>query len=126
MAADVMKFTENHEWVRNDGAVFTVGITAYAAEQLGDITYVELPPVGTDVAQDEEVATVESVKAASDVYAPVSGSVAAVNERLDTQPEIINKSPYDDGWFFKLEDVDMSEFEALMDAKEYDAFLKEQ
>jgi glycine cleavage system H protein len=126
MAEKAIRFTENHEWIRDDGIVYTVGITEYAAEQLGDITYVELPPVGMEVSQDEEVATVESVKAASDVYAPVSGRVAAVNESLVDNPEQINKSPYGDGWFFKLEDVTVAEFDTLMDPDEYETFLKEQ
>lgn len=118
-------FTEEHEWVRDDGEVFTVGITMYAAEQLGDITYVELPGTDTDVDQNEEVATVESVKAASDVYSPVSGRVVEVNEALPDHPELINKSPYEEGWMFKLEGVDPAELDSLMDAAAYEAYLKE-
>ena len=121
-----LKYTENHEWIRDDGKLFVVGITEYAAEQLGDITYIELPEVGLDVAQDDDVASVESVKAASEVYAPVGGRVAAINERLIDQPEIVNKSPYEDGWFFKLEDIERVEFDALMNAAEYETYLKEQ
>jgi len=121
-----LKYTQNHEWIRDDGKVFVVGITDYAAEQLGDITYIELPEVGLDVAQDDDVAAVESVKAASEVYAPVGGRVTEVNERLLDQPEIVNKSPYEDGWFFKLEDVERAEFDALMSADEYEIYLKEQ
>ncbi len=121
-----LKYTENHEWIRDDGEVYTVGITDYAAEQLGDITYVELPVLGAVVRQNEEVATVESVKAASDVYAPVGGQIAAINEELEDSPEIVNKSPYEDGWFFKIEGINVKELDKLMDAARYEAFLKEQ
>lgn len=121
-----MLFTENHEWIRDDGGVFVVGITEYAAEQLGDVTYVELPEVGDEFGQGEEAASVESVKAASDVYCPVAGRVVEVNEALVEQPELINKSAYEDGWFFKLEDVDAAELATLMKADAYEAFLKEQ
>ncbi|HUW62713.1 MAG TPA: glycine cleavage system protein GcvH [Candidatus Bathyarchaeia archaeon] len=121
-----LKYTQNHEWIRDDGALFVVGITEYAAEQLGDITYIELPEVGLDVAQDDDVAAVESVKAASEVYAPVGGRVVEINERLLDQPEIVNKSPYEDGWFFKLEGVERAEFDSLMSAAEYEIYLKEQ
>jgi len=120
-----LKYSENHEWVRDDGGVYVVGITEYAAEQLGDITYVELPQVGEGFAQDDEAATVESVKAASEVYAPVGGTVVAINEALDEHPELINKGPYEQGWMLKLEDVDVAEFNSLMDAAAYDKFLKE-
>jgi len=121
-----LKYTQNHEWIRDDGKVFVVGITEYAAEQLGDITYIELPEVGLDVAQDDDVASVESVKAASEVYAPAGGRVVEVNERLLDQPEIVNKSPYEDGWFFKLEGVERAEFDSLMSAAAYEIYLKEQ
>lgn len=120
-----LKYSENHEWVRDDGGVYVVGITEYAAEQLGDITYVELPQVGEGFAQDDEAATVESVKAASEVYSPVGGTVVAINEALDEHPELINKGPYEQGWMLKLEDVDIAEFDSLMDAAAYDKFLKE-
>lgn len=126
MSPEHLKYTQNHEWIRDDGALFVVGITEYAVEQLGDITYIELPEVGLDVAQDDDVASVESVKAASEVYAPVGGSVAKINERLVDQPEIVNKSPYEDGWFFKLEGVERAEFDSLMSAAEYEIYIKEQ
>jgi glycine cleavage system H protein len=126
MSPEHLKYTQNHEWIRDDGAVFVVGITEHAAEQLGDITYIELPEVGLDAAQDDDVASVESVKAASEVYAPVGGRVAAVNERLVDRPEIVNKSPYEDGWFFKLEGVERVEFDGLMSAAEYEIYIKEQ
>lgn len=121
-----LKYSQNHEWIRDDGVLFVVGITDYAVEQLGDITYIELPEVGLDVAQDDDVASIESVKAASEVYAPVGGRVAQINQRLLDQPEIVNKSPYEDGWFFKLEDIERAEFDALMSASEYESYLKEQ
>lgn len=126
MSPEHLKYTQNHEWIRDDGKVFVVGITEYAAEQLGDVTYVELPEVGLDVNQDDDVAAVESVKAASEVYAPVSGVVAQVNERLVDTPELVNKSPYDEGWFFKLEGVDAADLENLMSAAEYEVYIKEQ
>lgn len=121
-----LKYTEDHEWIRDDGDVFTVGITDFAAEQLGDITYVELPEVDLEVAQHEEIATVESVKAASDVFSPVGGRVVEVNTALEDKPEIVNSSPYQDGWFFKLADVSAAEFDQLMTAEQYEAYLKEQ
>ncbi len=120
-----VKYTKDHEWVRVEGAVCTVGITSFAAEQLGDVTYVELPEVDAAAKQGEVVAAVESVKAASDVYAPVSGRVAAINEALDAQPELVNASPYGDGWFFKLADVEEGELADLMDAAAYEAYVEE-
>ena len=119
-----LKYTESHEWIRDDGGVYVVGITEYAAEQLGDVTYVELPEAGEELEQDDEAATVESIKAASEVYTPVGGRIVDVNERLNENPEIINKSPYDEGWIFKLEDVLVAEFDDLMNAKQYDIFVK--
>lgn len=119
-----LKYTENHEWIRDDGVVYVVGITEYVVEQLGDVTYVELPEVGEKLKQDDEVATVESIGAASEVYTPVGGRVVDVNEHLNEHPEIINKSPYEEGWIFKLEDVRAAEFDDLMDAKQYNIFVK--
>lgn len=122
---DDLWYTENHEWIRDDGDAYVVGITEYAAEQLGDVTYVELPETGEEYAQNEEVAMVESVKAASDVYAPVSGRIVEVNDSLLDNPEIVSKSPYVDGWFFKLEATNSSEFDDLMDAEAYEKYIKE-
>lgn len=119
------RYTKDHEWIRGDNGVYTVGITDHAQELLGDITYVELPEVGADAQVGAPVGAVESVKAASDVYSPVTGQVAAVNEALEDQPELVNQSPYDNGWFFKLEGVDASEVEALMDAAAYEAYLED-
>lgn len=126
MYPDDLKYTNEHEWLREEGGVFTVGITAHAAEQLGDVTYVELPEVDRAVEQGEEVATVESVKAASDIYAPISGTVSEINPALEEQPELVNDSPYDNGWFFKLKECDLSSSADLMDAKAYAAFVEEQ
>ncbi len=124
MARKDLWYTENHEWIRDDGDVYTVGITDYAAEQLGDITFVELPEIGDEFSQNEEAATVESVKAASDVYAPVSGRIADVNDNLADHPELVNQSPYDEGWFFKLDSVNISELDDLMDGDAYEKYIK--
>jgi glycine cleavage system H protein len=118
-----MRFTKDHEWVDLDGDVATIGITAYAAEQLGDVVFVELPAAGKAVKAGDAMAVVESVKAASDVFAPVSGQVAAVNEVLSGNPETVNESPEGGGWFVKLEGVDGGQVEALMDRHAYEAFL---
>jgi len=119
---DHLKYAESHEWSLpgNDGVV-TVGITDFAQHALGDVVYVELPDIGREVTQKEQIAVVESVKAASDIYAPVSGVVVAVNEVLADSPETINESPYDQGWFFKIKISDKSELDNLLDADDYDA-----
>lgn len=119
-------YTEEHEWVRLDGDSAIVGITAYAAEQLGDVTYVEVPKPGMKVKAGDAAASVESVKAASDVYAPIGGTVSEVNASLEANPELVNQSAFEDGWFFKLTDVNRAEVEALMDAAAYEQFLSEQ
>lgn len=113
-------YRATHEWVRDEGdGTLTVGITDYAQESLGDIVYVELPAVGDELEAGQEAGVVESVKAASDIYAPVSGTVIAVNEALAETPEIINASPYGDGWFYRLEAADVAELEELLDAEGY-------
>jgi glycine cleavage system H protein len=119
------RYTNTHEWIRESDEGCTVGITAHAAEQLGDVTYVELPQVNAEFKQGDAVSAVESVKAASDVYAPAGGRIAAVNDALEDHPELVNQSPYDDGWFFRLDDVDSTELEALMDAEAYESFVAE-
>lgn len=119
----VVKYSEEHEWVRVDGDVATVGVTAHAAKQLGDIVYVELPEAGREVAANEAIAVVESVKAASDVYSPVSGEVLEANADLDGKPELVNESPEADAWFFKIKISDKSELDNLLDKAEYDAFV---
>jgi glycine cleavage system H protein len=115
-----LKFLSSHEWARieDDGTV-TVGISDHAQDLLGDIVFVELPEVGKTVAAEGEVAIVESVKAASDVYSPLSGEIIAVNDSLEASPEIINDSPYDDGWFFKIKPDNLDELADLLDAESY-------
>lgn len=115
-------FTDEHEWIDVDGDTATVGITDYAQEQLGDIVFVELPQSGTEVAKGKDAAVVESVKAASDVYAPITGEVTEANGALEDDPSLVNSSPEDAGWFFKLTIADTSELEGLMDAAAYKAF----
>ncbi|MFW6299718.1 MAG: glycine cleavage system protein GcvH [Oceanicaulis sp.] len=115
------RYTKDHEWVRLDGDEAIMGITSYAAEQLGDVVFVELPEVGRDFKQGDELAVVESVKAASEVYAPISGKVIAVNDALDGEPGTVNESPDDKGWFVKLAVADKAELEKLMDESAYKA-----
>lgn len=118
-----MRFTKDHEWVELDGDVATVGITAYAAEQLGDVVFVEVPDVGKTLKQGDGMAVVESVKAASDVYAPVSGEVVEANAALGDEPETVNALPETGGWFAKIKVADVSQVEALMDRDAYEAYL---
>lgn len=115
-------FTDEHEWIDVEGDTATVGITDYAQGQLGDIVFVELPEVGSDVAKGKDAAVVESVKAASDVYAPITGEVTEANGALEDDPALVNSSPEDEGWFFKLTIGDKSELEGLMDASAYKSF----
>ena len=117
-------FSEEHEWVRVDGDTATCGISEYAQAQLGDVVFVDLPTTGTDVNKDDDCAVVESVKAASDVYAPVSGEVVEVNEALETDPGLVNSDAQGDGWFFKIKISDVSELENLMDESAYAEFCK--
>ncbi|MGB7409079.1 MAG: glycine cleavage system protein GcvH [Pontixanthobacter sp.] len=118
-------FTDEHEWIDVEGDTATVGITDYAQEQLGDIVFVELPEVGTNVEKGGDAAVVESVKAASDVYAPITGEIMEGNPALEEDPALVNTSPEEDGWFFKMTIGDKSELEGLMDAKAYEAFCEE-
>jgi glycine cleavage system H protein len=118
-----LKYTNSHEWVRVEGKEVVVGITDFAQDQLSDLTYVELPAVGDAFSAQEEAAVLESVKAASDIYAPVSGTVTAVNNELLDHPEVVNTDPYGQGWLFKLSLEDQTELEALLDADEYDASM---
>jgi glycine cleavage system H protein len=115
-----LKYISSHEWIReeDDGTV-TIGITDHAQELLGDVVYVELPDIDSEVALEDEIAVVESVKAASDIYAPLSGTIIAINEDLEDAPETVNSSPYDDGWMFKMQPSEPSELEGLMDAESY-------
>jgi glycine cleavage system H protein len=119
-----MRFTKDHEWVELDGDVAIVGISAYAAEQLGDVVFVELPEVGKAVKAGDAFAVVESVKAASDVYAPVAGEVIEANAALSDEPETVNANPEAGGWFAKLKGVDKAQYETLMDRAAYKAFLE--
>src|SRR6056297_1876331 len=125
-APEGLKFARSHEWVRveDDGSI-TVGISDHAQEALGDVVFVELPEAGSDLAAGDEVAVVESVKAASDVYAPISGTVLAVNEALVDAPETVNGSPYAEGWFFRLKPSDSAELDELMDDEAYEEHLSE-
>ncbi|HXQ15293.1 MAG TPA: glycine cleavage system protein GcvH [Caulobacteraceae bacterium] len=118
-----MRFTKDHEWVEAVGDVATLGITAYAAEQLGDVVFVELPSLGKTVKAGDPFAVVESVKTASDVYAPVSGEVVAVNSDLPDTPETVNAEPEKDGWFAKVKLANPAELDALMDRAAYEQFL---
>ena len=117
-------FTKEHEWVEIAGTVATVGISEHAAHELGDITFVEVPQMGKTVKQFDTLAGIESVKAASDIYAPVSGKVSQVNDKLEDAPELVNESAEDAGWICKLEATDTDEVGALMDAAAYAEFLK--
>ncbi|MCK9563756.1 MAG: glycine cleavage system protein GcvH [Bacteroidales bacterium] len=115
-----LRYLETHEWVRNEGdGIATIGITDHAQDSLGDVVFVELPEVGRVLSAGEESAVVESVKAASDIYSPVSGEVIAVNEVLEDEPETVNNSPYGDGWFYKVRMSDPAELDELMDADGY-------
>jgi glycine cleavage system H protein len=119
-----MRFTKDHEWVELDGEVATVGITAYAANQLGDVVFVEVPEVGRQVKAGDGFAVVESVKAASDVYAPISGQVVAANAEVAEAPETVNAAPEGAGWFAKLKVADPAELEQLMDRDAYETYLQ--
>ena len=118
-----MRFTKDHEWVELVGDTATIGITAYAADQLGDVVFVELPEAGRAIHTGEAMAVVESVKAASDVYAPISGEVTAANSGLGDNPQTVNDQPEKGGWFVKIKVADASEVDALMDRAAYEAFL---
>ena len=118
-----MRFTKDHEWVQLDGDVATIGISAHAAEQLGDVVFVETPEVGKTVAAGDAFAVVESVKAASDVYAPISGKVVAANAILGDAPETVNASPHEEGWMIKVRISDKAELEQLLDAGAYQRLL---
>jgi glycine cleavage system H protein len=118
-----LHYTKDHEWVRVDGDRATVGITAYAAEQLGDIVFVELPDVGRSLDQFAAFGVVESVKAVSDLFAPVGGEVVETNATLTSQPELVNSDPYDGGWMVRLRLADAAQLDGLLDATAYDALI---
>ncbi len=119
----MIKFTKDHEWVKLEGGVATIGITDHAQNALGDVVFVELPEAGRDVAAEEAVAVVESVKAASDVYAPIAGKIVESNQTLVDDPSLANTAPTTDGWFFKMEPADVAAIDALMSEDEYTKFV---
>jgi glycine cleavage system H protein len=119
-----LRYTEEHEWIRVDGDTATIGISPYAQEQLGDVVFVDLPQPGKKVEKGKEVAVVESVKAASEVYAPVSGEVVAVNSDLASEPAKVNSDPLGQGWFVKMKLANKAELDGLMDQAAYDAYVK--
>jgi glycine cleavage system H protein len=118
-----MKYTEEHEWLLPEGELITVGITAHASEQLGDIVFVELPEEGTEVSKDDEVVVIESVKAASDILAPLDGEIVEVNTALTDEPAKINEDPEGSAWFFKMRAADPSQMDDYMDAAAYKDFI---
>ena len=120
-----LKYTKTHEWIRVNGDEGVVGVTFYAQDQLGDIVFVELPEVGSQVTQGEAFCVVESVKAVSDCYSPVSGEVVKVNDSLATQPELINSDPYQDGWIMVVKIADQAELDELMDVEAYGKHVSE-
>lgn len=126
MAIEDLRYTKEHEWVKRDGDVAVMGITNHAQEMLGDITFVELPEADTSVKQGGQIAVVESSKAASDVFSPVSGTVVEVNQALEDAPELVNESCYDQGWICKLTLANPDDLSGLMDAQAYEAFLAEE
>ncbi len=118
-----LKYTKEHEWARLDGDLVRIGITAHAVEQLGDVTLVDLPAVGTDVQAHERFGDIESVKTVSELFAPISGEIVEVNEELESSPEIVNEAPYDKGWMVAIRPSDPAELERLMDAAAYEDYL---
>jgi len=125
MTPDDRKYTKTHEWVRIEEDIAIVGISDHAQDALGDITFVEFPDIGQSVEAHDECAVIESVKAASDLCAPLSGIIKEINDVLADSPERINQDPYDDGWIFRLANIDVSDLEELMDASQYEAMLNE-
>jgi len=121
-----IRYSEDHEWITVDGDIGTVGISNFAQEQLGDVVFVELPDIGKTVSQDTEAAVVESVKAASEIYAPVTGDVVEVNEALVDEPGAVNGDPLGGGWFFKIKLADPAQLDGLMDEAAYLEFVKQQ
>ena len=119
----MLRYTEEHEWLKQDGDEVVVGITEYATEQLGDLVFVELPEEGRMVAKGEEIVTIESVKAASDIAAPLDGQISEVNPAIVANPSLVNEDPLEDGWFFKMTLEDPSEFDGLMDEEAYREYI---
>jgi glycine cleavage system H protein len=123
---DNVRYLASHEWVREEGGDIIVGITDYAQDQLGDVVFVELPNVGDTVTLGDAIAVIESVKTASDIYAPASGEVIAINDELDGAPDLINTSPYGDGWLFSIRPSDPQELNELLDAEGYQLAVEEE
>ena len=121
-----LKYHREHDWARVEGDVAVIGLTSFAQESLGDIVYIELPEIGTDIVAGQPYAEVESVKAVSDVYAPLSGSVVEINEEVVDAPELINESPFENGWLVKVQLSDPAELDDLMTAEEYEQLLAEE
>ena len=119
----MLRYTEEHEWLKLDGDEVIVGITEYATEQLGDLVFIELPEEGATVAKGDEVVTIELVKAASDITAPLDGQITEVNTAIVANPALVNEDPMEDGWFFKMTLADPSEFDGLMDEEAYRAYI---
>ena len=124
MIPNNLRYMESHEWVRQENDIAIIGVTDYAQSEIQDIVYVELPEVGTQITHKTEFGVIESVKAAFDLYAPISGEVIEVNESLLDAPEQVNESPYDDGWFLKIKMTDTSELDVLLDADSYQAHIE--
>ena len=124
MNPEGLKYSKEHEWLNVEESAAVIGITHFAQDSLGDVVFVELPQVGDEVRQFEKMGEIESVKAVSDLYSPVSGTVVEVNDGLNDSPELVNDSPYEDGWMLRVELADESEVGALMSASEYDSFLE--
>lgn len=119
-----LRYSSDHEWARREGDRVRVGITDYAQDALGDVVFVQLPDAGTAVKAADSIGEIESTKSVSDIYAPVSGTVAAVNDALTSEPELVNRDPYGDGWLYEIEMSDASELEGLLDAAAYQALLE--
>ena len=118
-----LKYTKDHEWVKKDGNIITVGITDYAQGELGDVVFVELPQVGDEVSKDDTFGSIEAVKAVADLFSPVSGNVVEINENLGDQPDVVNADPYGEGWMVKIEMTDDSEWDALMSTEDYQTHI---
>lgn len=121
-----LKYSREHEWVKVEDNIALVGITDFAQDELGDVVYVELPDVGTEVEANNTFGVVESVKAVSDLYSPVTGTVTEVNDRLNDEPELVNSEPYEEAWMLRIEMSDPSEVDGLLDADEYKSFVEEE
>ncbi len=121
-----LRYTSKHEWIRDEGGNATVGITDYAQAMLGDVVYIELPEVGTELRKGESFGVIESVKAASDIFSPVSGEVTGINESLGEHPELVNQSPYEKGWIIRMKIANRSELDDMMDCREYEVFVQKE